>query len=302
MKEISSNSVSGAGDSETSVGQHLAQRLAVDFGGVRGAEQGDDLIDEAEIVAGENAEGIADDIVEAAARQVEIDVPGFLFRARLVEQAARQERRRHRIVARTAGLAATAGGAAARRGAGAGRGAAGALSSSSCSAFSIRAVSLPPGTQRLSRASALLGDRLGIVVAVIAALAAILLRHRRHHPPPQRAAFRELHAIGDRHGLVVPGRFAVVAIAGGPCMTAAPCSADSGVGHRSTAVRQRSRSARSAALRKTARSAGMISILGGGVIWFMWKPPRRQACASVSPSWRRAKVRKVSSGEARWAR
>ena len=59
-----------------------------------------------------------------------------------------------RIVARAAGL-----GGDRRRGDG-GRGrcageAAGAFSSSSCSAFSIRAVSLPPGTQRLSRASVL---------------------------------------------------------------------------------------------------------------------------------------------------
>jgi hypothetical protein len=59
----------------------------------------------------------------------------------------------------------------------------------------------------------LVGDRVGIVVAIIAALAAILLRHRRHHAPAQRAAFGELHAIGNRHGLVVPGRLAVVAIA-----------------------------------------------------------------------------------------
>jgi hypothetical protein len=59
------------------------------------------------------------------------------------------------------------------------------------------------------------GDGVGVVVAIIAALAAILLRHRRHHAPAQRAAFGEFHAVGNRHGLVVPRRFAVVAIAGG---------------------------------------------------------------------------------------
>ncbi len=155
MKEISSNSESGAGASDTSVSQYLAQRLASDFGGMRRAKQGNDLIDMAEFVAGENAEGIADDIVEAAAGEIEIDVPGFLFRAGLVEEAARQEGRRDRIVARTAGLR----GDGRRRSRGRGRRpgeAAGAFSSSSCSVFSIRAVSLPPGTQRLSRASALL--------------------------------------------------------------------------------------------------------------------------------------------------
>ena len=68
MKEISSNSVSGAGASETSSSQYLAQRLAVHVGGVRGAEQSDDLVDMTEIIAGEDAEGIADDIVEAAYR------------------------------------------------------------------------------------------------------------------------------------------------------------------------------------------------------------------------------------------
>ena len=112
------------------VDQDLAQRLAVDLGGVRGAEQRDDLVDMAEIVAGENAEGIADDIVEAAAGQIELDVPGFLFRSPLVQQAARQECCRDRIVARTAGLRRRPQGAAGAA-AGADDGAAGALSISS---------------------------------------------------------------------------------------------------------------------------------------------------------------------------
>src|SRR5262249_7233616 len=58
-------------------------------------------------------------------------------------------------------------------------------------------------------------DRVGIVAAIVAALAAILLRHRRHHPPPQGTAFGELHALRNRHGLVMPGCFTIVAVAGG---------------------------------------------------------------------------------------
>ena len=58
---------------------------------------------------------------------------------------------------------------------------AGAAPISACSVFSMRAVSLPPGTQRFSRSSFLVNDRVGIVLAVVAALAAVLLAHRRHH-------------------------------------------------------------------------------------------------------------------------
>src|SRR5262252_827430 len=58
-------------------------------------------------------------------------------------------------------------------------------------------------------------DRVRIILAVIAALAAILLAHRRHHPPPQRTAVGELHALGERQGLVVPRRRPVVTIVEG---------------------------------------------------------------------------------------
>ena len=194
--------------------QHLAQRLASDFGGVRCAKQGNDLIDMAELVAGEDAEGIADDIIEAAAREVEIDVPGFLFRAGLVEETARQERGRHRIVARSAGLRGDGRRRCDGRGRRPGRCGRGLLQ------FLMQRLQHPRGFLAAGDAEIeprlrLAGDRLGIVVAIVAALAAILLRHRRHHPPSHRAAFGEFHAVGDRHGLVVPGRFAVVAIAGG---------------------------------------------------------------------------------------
>jgi hypothetical protein len=78
--------------------QYLAQRLAVDLGHMRCAEHGDDLVHQAEIVGGEYAKGVADNIVETRLREIEFDVPGFLFRTRLVDLTARQERRHRRIV------------------------------------------------------------------------------------------------------------------------------------------------------------------------------------------------------------
>ena len=77
-------------------------------------------------------------------------------------------------------------------------------------------------------------DRVGIVLTVVAALAAVLLRHRRHHAAAQRPAFGELHALGERQRLVVPGRFVVIVVgrraAGRSAgISAADCSGDSGV-------------------------------------------------------------------------
>ena len=139
--------------------QDLAQRLAAHGSGMRGAEQRDDLVDEAEIVLGKDAEGIADDIVEAACLEIEVDMPGLLLRSLLVEEAPRHEVRRHRIFAGTAGFGddRRRGGLLVRTAAADDFAAAAApCPSSSYSDFSIRAVSLPPGTQRLSRASLLL--------------------------------------------------------------------------------------------------------------------------------------------------
>jgi len=67
-------------------------------------------------------------------------------------------------------------------------------------------------------------------VAIVAALAAILLRHRGHHPPPQRAAFGELHAVGDRHGLIVPRCSPSSSLPAGPPSICGALSADSGAG------------------------------------------------------------------------
>ncbi len=178
---------------------------------MRGAEQGDDLIDMAEIVACEDAEGIADDIIEAAASKIKIDVPGFLFRSGLVQKAARHECRRDRIVARTAWLGCDRRRRHGRRCRKGGR---------RFLQFLVQRLEHPrgflaAGDAEIETRLGFAGNRLRIVVAIITALAAILLRHRRHHAPSQRAALRKLHTLGNRQGLVVPGRLAVVAIAGG---------------------------------------------------------------------------------------
>ena len=158
---------------------------------------------------------------------------------------------------------------------------------------------LAAGDAEIETRLGLAGDRLRIVVAIVAALAAILLRHRRHHAPAQRTAFGELHAVGNRHGLVVPRRFAVVAIAGRPCNTAPPSSAESGVEPSSESIPTK-KAVQPGALRLGERRARRND----------FEPRRRghlvheEASASaslrsVSPSWRRAKVRNVSSAETR---
>src|SRR5437588_12129302 len=67
-------------------------------------EKRDDLIDEAEIIAGEYAEGVANHIVQPAVGKIEVDVPGLFFGTWLVEQAPRHESRCDRIVPRMAGF------------------------------------------------------------------------------------------------------------------------------------------------------------------------------------------------------
>ncbi len=197
------------------VDQHLAQRLAAHRSGVRGAKQRDDLVDEAEIILGEDAEGIANDIVETACIEIEVDMPGLLFRSFLVEEASRHESCRHWIFARTAGF-----GDNRRRGRFLVRRRRGRLRRRGrrLAELLVQRLQHPRGLLAAGDAEieprfALVRDRVRIVAAIIAALTAILLRHGRHHPSPHRSAFGQLHAICDRHGLVVPGRFAIVAVA-----------------------------------------------------------------------------------------
>ena len=144
--------MSGAGDERHAVDQHVTQRPAADRK-IRGrVERAQNGVDQRRIVVRIKPEGVADLVVEPAAGEVELDVPGFLLRARLVEQRARDEGGFDRVVTRAAGFASYF----------RGRGRVepspaitGAAPISACSAFSMRAVSLPPGTHRFSRSSLL---------------------------------------------------------------------------------------------------------------------------------------------------
>ena len=163
-----------------------------------------------------DAEAVADDVIEPARRKIELDVPGLLARAGLVEQRARHENRLGRSVARAAGATPACG---LRRG-----GSAAALRAPAPE----RQARADLAVQDLERAQRLLAarhaqielrfllgkDRVGVVLAIVTALAAILLAHGRHHAPAQRPAFGELQSLGKRHCLVVPRR-AVVFLGGG---------------------------------------------------------------------------------------
>ena len=60
----------------------------------------DHRIDQCRLVARENAERVANGVVDAAAGEIDVDVPRLFLRARLVEFGAREEGRFGRIVAR----------------------------------------------------------------------------------------------------------------------------------------------------------------------------------------------------------
>ena len=85
----------------------------------------------------------------------------------------------------------------------------------------------------------------------------------------------------------------------GPCSTAAPCSADSGVG--AIGRQQPGKEAvQPGALRFGERRAGGNDLdLGRRCHLVHEETSASASLRSVSPSWRRAKVRNVSSGEAR---
>src|ERR1700688_897729 len=66
----------------------------------------------------------------------------------------------------------------------------------------------------------------------------------------------------------------------GPCRTAAPCSADSGAGPSDDNSPAKNPLSQERCASETGALDGMISIFGGGVIWFMWKPLHRQVGAA----------------------
>ena len=83
--------MSGAGDSETpsvSTSRNVRPPIGKSGGASSACNHG---VDQRRVVGREDAEAVADHVVEAAVGEIELDVPGFLVRARLVEAAARQE-------------------------------------------------------------------------------------------------------------------------------------------------------------------------------------------------------------------
>ena len=204
----------GGGAERDAVDQHVAQRPAADREIGRGGERRDHGVGERRIVGREHAEGIANRIIDAGRRQIELNMPGLLLGGRLVEARARQKARRGRALARTSRRAGRCNRSSGRR-----RGLARRLGRRRGLADLL--------VQRLERAGGFFAtghakiqsllllqeDGVRIVLTVVSALSAVLLSHRCHHPPAQRTAFGELHAIGERHGRVVPRR-AVVVLAG----------------------------------------------------------------------------------------
>ena len=139
--------------------------------------------------------------------EVELDVPGFLPGARLVEACARDEGGDSRTVARApaSGLRGDLHGRLGDLDLGRRR-----------PDLRMERFQHPRGVlaARHTKIESLLGpreNRVGVVGAVVAALTAVLLAHRGHHAPAKRPAVGELHALGERQSQIVPGHVAVVA-------------------------------------------------------------------------------------------
>jgi hypothetical protein len=85
------------------VGELVAESAVADGKVSRHVEGRERAGDQIVIVGREHAEGIANLVVEIGAGKIDVDVPGLLFRARLVEPASAQKGRGDRIVAGAAG-------------------------------------------------------------------------------------------------------------------------------------------------------------------------------------------------------
>ncbi len=210
MKDSSSNRASGAGASETSSRKTSRSGLPRDLRHMRRAKHGDNLIDEAKFILRKNSEGIANAIVNAALREIELDVPSVFLRPLFVEASAREKHRLNRIVARASG-----------RGRRRRRTRRGRRQNGLCRRFvqllgkRFEHAGSFLAARRAEIEARLLARRQGVcvVIAIIAALTAILLGHRRHHASTQRAPFRKLHALVNSERLIVPGRGAVIGVA-----------------------------------------------------------------------------------------
>ena len=268
-----------------------------------------------------NTERVTDRIGDSRVSQVQLNVPGLFARAFFVQPGAREESDRAGPIARRS-----------RKGRGDGLGwrRGRRRRFGGCRRDGLRFGRCGDrakfGIERLEHAGGFLAtrdtevqpllafaeDRVGVVLAVIAALATILLTHRRHHPPPQRPALRELHALGERHGGIMPGRFAVIAVGRWPARL------------RRDADRRDQRRAFGGAERIDAaverQQPGEKAIQPGALLWGKWRSIGNQgrqrrrrgvghslACVSnkafsASMSYRRVKAAKLSSRPARWAR
>ena len=175
---------------------------------MRGAQHGDDLVDMAEVVLGEDAETVADLVVEARA-EVELDMDGLLLGALAVEAAARQEGRLARRLARQCRPQGWVSSRLCGRRQGhlddrRGRGV-----EFDGEAFDEAHRLLAAGGAEVEARLGLQKDRVGVIGAIVAALAAVLLRHGGHQARRERPVRRHRHALGRRHGRIVPGSLVV---------------------------------------------------------------------------------------------
>ena len=175
-----------------------------------GAELRDHRVHQRRGVGGEQAEGIADLVLDRRAVEADLDVPRLLLAARIVEAAAGQEQRLDRVLAaiakrseirrRLRGVAAPP----------SGRGRAAGGAELLLQLLEHAQGLLAAGLAKIQALLVLQEDRVGVVGAVVAALAAILLGHGGHQLLRLGAVLGHRHPIADRHGRVVPGRVVVV--------------------------------------------------------------------------------------------
>ncbi len=259
----------------------------------------------ARIVGRENAERVADHVVEAGVGEIELDMPGFFLRAGLVEACARQESAGRRIVARAACARCCRRAAATLRGAGAGDGRLAAAPRTSV--LSMRAVSLPPGTHRFSRSSFFVDDARWSSPRSCSRTG----RNPAAPSPPScaaAAACLRRASCARRIGMVWSCH-------GASPSSASPSGRCARRRHQRGALLGRERGDARAVERdeageeavqpgallgaRTARSPAPAIGIGGGTVWRHSAASASNIALSASISWRRVKARKVSSRPAR---
>ena len=89
----------GRGAERHTIDQDIAQRPATDREVRRRMQRRDHGIGERGVVGRENAERIADGVVDTGPREIELDMPALLLRAWFIEACARQKHRLDRALA-----------------------------------------------------------------------------------------------------------------------------------------------------------------------------------------------------------